>query len=124
MARRMPELPEEYLAEPGRYFLEWLPMKFGERPELYQRARRIKPTIAQTHLTGDAGGWWYFELGGGALEVKEGRHPKPCFTVTMPVDVWRAMRRGDESGAKALFTGKLKFSGSKLAQIRVAMLFR
>ena len=86
MAGKLPPLPEKYLQEPGLYFLEWLPMKFAERPELFERARRIKPTIAETCLTGEDGGSWYFELGNGKLECKEGPHPKPCFTVTMPVE--------------------------------------
>jgi putative sterol carrier protein len=115
-------VPAEYLAEPRRYFLEWIPHLLREHGEAGTHFGKVD-SVAQFHLTGDRGGWWHFVLGKGAVAVAEGEHPAPSFTLTMDVEIWRRMNRGELNGLKAWWRGDLKFSGSRLAFLRVARLF-
>lgn len=116
-------VPPEYLAEPNRYFLEWIPQLLRDTDGAGTHFGRVE-AVAQFHLTGDGGGWWYFELGAGDVDVRAGQHPKPSFTLTMNVDVWRQMNKGELNGLKAWFRGDLKLKGSRIKFWRVARLFR
>lgn len=115
-------VPEEYLAEPERYFTEWIPQLLREHEEADAHFGKVK-AVAQFHLTGERGGKWYFDMGRGRVEVAGGEHAKPSFTLTMPVDIWRQMNRGELSGTRAYFRGDVKFKGSWFKFIRVAKLF-
>jgi putative sterol carrier protein len=115
-------VPPEYLAEPRRYFLEWIPALLEQHRAAHGHFGKVR-SVAQFHLTGDAGGWWHFVLGGETVAVAEGAHPAPGFTLTMDVDVWRRLNRGEVNGLKAWLKGDVKISGSKLQFLRVAKLF-
>jgi putative sterol carrier protein len=115
-------VPPEYLAEPRRYFLEWIPQLLDQHREANKHFGKVE-SVAQFHLTGDRGGWWHFVLGKGAVVVAEGEHPKPGFTLTMDVDIWRKMNRGELNRVKAWLKGQVKITGSKLQFLRVARLF-
>ncbi len=112
-------LPDEYLAEPDRYFTEWLPLKLDENPDL---ARRVGNTreVAEIRLTGERGGVWHFVLGDGSVVIERGEHERPSFTLTLAVETWRRMRRGQQNGVTAFLTGKVKLRGSVRALLRVA----
>jgi putative sterol carrier protein len=116
------EVPAEYLAEPDRYFLEWLPTLVDQ--DLARTRLKKVEAIAQFELTGDNGGAWYFELDRRGIAVKGGAHPKPSFTLTMPVGVWRQLNTGELGGLKAYMRGDIRFSGSRVQFFRVANLFR
>ncbi len=113
--------PAELLDQPNRYFLEWLPAQLEELGSSVGRLGRAG-AIAQLHLTGDAGGSWYFDLNGGAVKVHGGQHPKPSFTLTLSVDTWRRLNLGQDNGLKAYLRGDVKITGSRLKFLRVARL--
>lgn len=115
-------LPDEYLAEPDRYFTEWLPLRLEENPNL---ARRVGNTreVAEIRLTGERGGVWHFVLADGDVAIARGSHAKPSFTLTLAVDTWRRMRRGQQNGLTAFLTGKVKLRGSVRALVKVAKIF-
>jgi len=116
-------LPDEYLADPRRYFNEYVPRRLAEDRSYADRLGDTK-AIAQIHLTGDRGGSWHFVLGDGRVQLDNGEHAKPTFTVTMPVDTWREMRRGEITGLRAFMRGKVKIKGSKLRLFRLARRLR
>ena len=116
-------VPPEYLAEPRRYFLEWIPQLLRDHAAAGGHFGKVD-SVAQFHLTGDAGGWWHFVLGKGTVAVAEGEHAKPSFTLTMDVEVWRKLNRGEVNGLRAWLRGDVKIAGSKLAFMRVARLFK
>ena len=116
-------VPAEYLEEPGRYFLEWIPQLLRDHDGASEHFGRMN-AVAQFHLTGDRGGKWYFELGGGTVTVGEGLHAKPSFTLTMPVEVWRKLNRGQVGGLRAYIRGDIKLTGSRWKLLRVARLFK
>ena len=122
MSAASPGVPAEYLAEPRRYFLEWIPALLKEHADAGKHFGKVE-SVAQFHLTGERGGLWHFVLGRGDVVVSEGLHPKPGFTLTMDVEVWRRMNRGELNGVKAWLTGDVKVTGSKLQLLRVARLF-
>ena len=115
-------VPEEYLEEPARYFLEWIPKQLDDNQGAHEHFSKAN-AVAQFHLTGDRGGWWYFVLGKGGVQASEGQHPKPSFTMTMDVDIWRQINRGTLNGLRAYIRRDLKFSGSRWKLLRVARLF-
>jgi putative sterol carrier protein len=128
MARRSVEtkmaepLPPQYLAEPDRYFMEWIPTVLAEKPELRERAASSQ-TVAQIMLSGDRGGTWHVVLGEGKVVVGRGAHQRPSFVVEMAVDTWRSMRQGELSMARALVRREVRTKGSLRAMMRVAKLF-
>ena len=115
-------VPEQYLAEPERYFTEWIPQLLRDTEGATDHFGKVQ-AVAQFHLTGERGGKWYFDMGRGAVSVVGGEHAKPSFTLTMAVDVWQRMNRGELSGTRAYFRGDVKFKGSWLKFLRVAKLF-
>jgi putative sterol carrier protein len=115
-------VPPEYLEEPGRYFLEWIPLLLRDHRNANKHFGKVR-SVAQFHLTGERGGKWHFVLGKGEVLVNEGQHPEPGFTLTMDVDIWRRMNRGELNGFKAWLKGDVKITGSKLQFLRVARLF-
>jgi putative sterol carrier protein len=115
-------VPPEYLDEPRRYFLEWIPRLLAQHREANKHFGKVQ-SIAQFHLTGERGGWWHFVLGQGEVVVTEGEHPTPGFTLTMDVEVWRKLNRGEVNGFRAWLRGDVKITGSKLQFLRVAKLF-
>lgn len=116
-------LPEEYLAYPDRYFLEWVPRQLTEDRAWTERFGRAK-AVAQIRLTGERGGTWHFVLGSGKVSVHGGEHARPSFTVAMPVETWRRLRRGEQTGVGAFLKRELRVEGSKLAAWRIAKLFK
>jgi putative sterol carrier protein len=115
-------VPPEYLEEPRRYFLEWIPELLRQHKAANKHFGKVE-SIAQFHLTGERGGWWHFVLGKGEVVVAEGEHPAPGFTLTMDVEVWRKLNRGEVNGLRAWLRGDVKITGSKLQFLRVAKLF-
>lgn len=116
-------IPEEFLAEPRRYFLEWIPRALQERDDL---ASKIGDTqaVAQIELSGDGGGAWHFQIADGTVAVGDGEHAEPDFTLNMAVDTWRKMRRGEIHAQAAFMSGQMKISGNMGLAMRLAPLFR
>ena len=46
-----PPLPEEYLEEPDRYFMEWIPAKLEEDPELPSRLGQERAELVLNLMT-------------------------------------------------------------------------
>jgi putative sterol carrier protein len=115
-------VPPEYLEDPKRYFLEWLPQLLDATEGARRHFGRLD-AVAQFHLTGDRGGWWYIHLGRETVWIDGGRHPSPSFTLTMPVDTWRQVHCGQVSGTRAYLRGDIKFAGSRWKFLRVLGLF-
>lgn len=116
-------LPEEYLADPRRYFDEYIPRRLAEDTSYGDRLGDTS-AVAQIHLTGERGGSWHFVLGNGRVVLDAGRHEQPTFTVTMPVETWQQMRRGETTGMRAFMRGQVKIQGSKLKLLRLARRMR
>ena len=91
------EVPAEYLAEPDRYFMEWIPARLAPKDHAHLGK---KSAIAQFALSGDDGGNWYIELGKGAVVPHAGLHKRPSFTLSMSVDTWRALNRQELNGTR------------------------
>jgi putative sterol carrier protein len=115
-------LPPQYLAEPDRYFMEWIPSVLASQPALKNRAATER-TIGQIVLSGDRGGTWHVVLGNGQVSIERGAHEAPAFVVEMAVDTWRSMRQGQLSMARALVRRDVRTRGSLRAMMRVAKLF-
>jgi len=116
-------VPSEYLDQPRRFFLEWIPQLLTMHRDGHRHFGRVS-SVAQFHLTGETGGWWHIVMGNDQVVVVEGQHPQPGFTLTMEVALWRRLNRGEVNGFAAWVRGDLQISGSKRQFLRVARLFR
>lgn len=67
-------------------------------------------------------GDFYVEIKGGALNVVEGRHPKPIATLTTTSDVLEKMMSGQLDAMKAFLGGQLKVTGDVLDTINLKKL--
>ncbi len=106
-------LPDEYLADPRRYFDEYVPRRLAEDSS-YAEKLGDTSAVAELHLIGECGGSWHFVVGDGRVAIDAGTHEKPTFIITMPVETWRKMRRGELTGMRAFMRGQVKIKGSKL----------
>ena len=117
------EVPAEYLAEPDRYFMEWIPRVLADHPEVEAHIGS-GDAIAQIELAGDRGGTWHFVLAGGKVTVDRVAHAEPSFVIAMAVETWQRMNRGELSVPRALLLRRIKTRGSLRALVRVAKLFK
>ena len=115
-------LPPEYLAEPDRYFMEWIPRVLADKPAIVARAGSVSE-VAQIELAGERGGTWHFVLGDGRVLIERGAHERPSFVIAMAVDTWRSLREGRMGVAGAVIRRKVRHRGSLRALLRVAKLF-
>ena len=118
-----PSIPEEYLADPNKYFTEWVPKSIAERGDLSEKIGDTN-AIIQMQLDGENGGTWHFVIADGKAEVKTGAHDSPSFGITMSVDTWRGMRTKKINPQMAFMTGKLKIKGNMAQAMKLASLFR
>ena len=116
-------LPPEYLAEPDRYFMEWIPRVLTERPDIAAKLGSVRE-IAQIELSGDRGGTWHFVLGDGQVAVARGPHGKPSFEIAMSVETFRGLREGKVGVPGAVLRRKIRTRGSLRALLRVGALLR
>jgi len=65
----------------------------------------------QLHLTGPGGGDWYVVADDGRVTRHDGRAERPDATVTIAVEDWAAIRRGEMNPFNAWTSGKLKVAG-------------
>jgi len=114
-------VPDEFLAEPRRYFLEWIPSTLRAHDGAAAHFGQVS-AVAQFCLTGERGGQWYVELGAGDVRVGEGAHARPSFTLTMSVDVWQQIHRGTLNGLRAYLRGDVTLAGSRWKLLRVGRL--
>lgn len=117
------ELPPEYLADPDRYFMEWIPKVLADRPDVAAKAGSVRE-VAQIELSGERGGTWHFVLGDGAVTVARGAHATPSFAILMAVDTWRNLRTGKQGLAGAIVRRKVRHRGSLRSLLRVGALFK
>ncbi len=119
----MKPVPEEFLADPARYFTEWVPRAIAERGDLSEKVGKTD-AVAQIQLDGERGGAWHFVIKDGAVAVGSGEHEKPSFSLRMEVDTWRKMRKGEMTPQVAFLTGKVKIKGNAAMALKLAPLFR
>jgi len=74
------------------------------------RSLAVAGTV-QLHLTGPGGGDWYVVADDGRVTRHDGRAERPDATVTIAVEDWAAIRRGEMNPFNAWTSGKLKVAG-------------
>ena len=114
--------PPEVLAEPDRYFMEWIPEQLAPHPAFAAKLGGAGE-IAQIELAGDRGGVWHFVLAEQRVAVGRGVHAKPSFVIAMSVETWRDLALGKIGVAGAWVRRKIKTRGSLRAMMRVGKLF-
>ncbi|MCB9728733.1 MAG: NAD-dependent epimerase/dehydratase family protein [Deltaproteobacteria bacterium] len=68
--------------------------------------------VFQWLVSGSGGGAWHAIVRDGALQVAEGTHPEPTVTISIAAPDYLLVLNGKMAGAKAVFTRKMKVSGS------------
>lgn len=103
-----PKPPEDIT--PDDFYLKWIPEQYAENPDQAAKVKDLDAVI-QVMLTGEGGGEYIMELGGGSLKTSQGKADAPKLTVTMAVPDWREINSGRLNPQMAFMSGKLKISG-------------
>lgn len=98
---------------PKEFFETILPAKFT--PE---RAKGIN-AVVQMNITGPNGGNWIVNVENQKIIVKEGVDPSPTMRIAIADTDFIDIVNGKLSGIQALMAGKLEFSGSIGAGIKL-----
>jgi aminoglycoside phosphotransferase (APT) family kinase protein/putative sterol carrier protein len=65
----------------------------------------------QLHLTGPGGSDWHVVCQGGKGELRQGAASEPAIVLTVSIDDWTAIQRGELRRTEAWLNGKLKIDG-------------
>lgn len=84
--------------------------RLGER--FVASAAKGVQAIFQFDISGPHGGVWHVVVNDGAMEVCEGKHPKPSATVTATDDDYVQIANGDINGLRAVMTRRMKVAGN------------
>ena len=68
--------------------------------------------LIQLDLTGEEGGAWLLDIGGGKCDVREEKAPKPDVTVTMDANDFVALYSNTLNPVQAFMSGRIKVSGN------------
>ncbi len=107
MAER-PKPPENIT--PDEYYLKWMPEQAAANRDQMAKIKDVQAVI-QVVLTGEGGGEYYMELGGGEIKTGKGRVPSPKLTITQAVADWREINAGRLNPQMAFMSGKIKIAG-------------
>lgn len=66
----------------------------------------------QLEISGDTGGNWYVNIGGGACSCSEGKADNPTATMKTSSEVWVGMLDGSVNPQMAFMTGQIKIDGN------------
>lgn len=106
---------------PIDFFTQWVPQNVAADPN---RARQLRTTQASLlfHLTGEGGGDFALELAGGVVAGRAGIPEAPDLVVTVSVDTWRALNRGEISAPEAVLKRKLHVKGDFLLALKLHLI--
>jgi putative sterol carrier protein len=97
---------------------------FEKMPEalLSEKAANVNATI-QLELTGENGGDWVIKIANGAMTVNEGRTQSPNLTLTMAVNDYVALSRGEANPMNLFIAGKIKLQGDMTLAMKFPEMF-
>jgi putative sterol carrier protein len=106
---------------PEVFFTEWIPTSVAGDAS---RGRQLGATQAQLvfALVGEGGGDFTLEIDAGAVVGRAGRAEAPDLVVTVDVETWRALNRGDLSAPEALLRRKVHLAGDMLLALKLHLI--
>jgi putative sterol carrier protein len=79
--------------------------------------------VYQFDITGDGGGSWHADIGGGGCTVTPGVAASPDITISCGASDWMRIIEGQLNPQMAFMTGKLKVKGDMGLALRLQSLF-
>jgi putative sterol carrier protein len=103
---------------PVEFFTKWLPEQVAKD---HERRERLGDTRALLvfDLTGEQGGTFSVRIADGALAGSEGRAGPPDLEVSVDVDTWRALNRGEIGAPEALLRRRVSLSGNLMLALKL-----
>jgi putative sterol carrier protein len=98
---------------PKHFFEEVLPTKFNP-----DKSKGFE-SVAQVNIAGPNGGQWIITIKNQKIDTKEGTAPKPDITLKMTDTDFVALVNRKLNAVTAFMTGKLEFSGSMAAGLKL-----
>jgi putative sterol carrier protein len=97
---------------------------FDKMPEAFlsEKAANVNATI-QLELTGEGGGDWVVKIANGAMTINEGRTETPNLTLTMAVNDYVALSRGEANPMNLFMAGKVKLQGDMTLAMKFPEMF-
>lgn len=105
-------------------FDEYMPARMAQAFEKNKETLGSIQGILQFNVTGDGGGSWYIEMGGGKGEVKPGTHDSPTTTFTVDSPDWLSVVQRKSDPQMLFMSGKLKVAGDMSLAMRLGQVMR
>jgi putative sterol carrier protein len=103
---------------PREFFTVWLPARVAED---HERRARLGDTAALLvfDLQGEQGGTFTVQVASGVLVGSEGRVAAPDLEVSVDLETWRALNRGELAAPEALLRRRLQISGKLMLALKL-----
>lgn len=103
---------------PEAFFTEWVPQAIERDPE--RRARLGSDAFAlQFEIEGDGGGVFCLEVDGGRARGRSGAHEAPNLCVSVDLEIWRQLNRGEMSAPMAFLYRRVRLRGDLRLAVRL-----
>jgi putative sterol carrier protein len=97
---------------------------FEQMPSRFKKgAAQGLNAVYQFDLSGEGGGKWQVSINNEQCDIKEGVHPSPNVTISMPAQDYLDMVAGKLNPQMAFMSGKLRISGDMGLALRFQGLF-
>ncbi len=110
-------------ATPRQVFETVIPYQFSRSETASEKLAGLE-AIFQFLIEGEGGGEFALVIKDGDLSVKSEKHESPNCTITMQVDDWKAMNRGEIEPQVAFMSGKIQFAGDMSLAMRLGAILR
>jgi len=108
---------------PHEFFTDWVPRAVQEDPERRRRLGETHATIVfELHgdpLHGDPGGQFTVCIDAGRVTGREGAADGPDLHVSVDLETWRALNRGDTSAPQALLKRRVRLHGDYVLGLKL-----
>ncbi len=110
-------------ATPQQVFEVVIPFMFSKSATAKEKLAGIN-AVFQFVIEGEGGGNWALKITDGSLSVTPEKEENPNCTVTMKIEDWQAMNRGEIEPQVAFMSGKIRFAGDMSLAMRLGAILR
>jgi putative sterol carrier protein len=106
---------------PADFFTRWIPESVAGDPGRRARLGDTDVTL-EFELTGEGGGWFTLEIGGGEVRGRAGASPRPDLHVRLDVATWRALNSGALSAPEAFLRRRIHLRGNLALALKLHLI--
>ena len=103
-------IPPEDIS-PEEFFTRWVPERVASDPERRRRLGETVATIVFSFAEAEHGAYTLF-VGGGTVRGEAAAHADPDLRVSIDLETWRSLNRGELSAPEAALKRRVKLKGN------------